>query len=175
MVPSPALHRTGITAVLTFAVAMPLAARQPPQQRPQQRPMTWMDVQLMNRPGAWTPSPDGGMMLYTVSYPDWEEADSQSDLHVVSMTEGVASSRRLTFTTGSDETDPAWAPDGSFFVFISDREPGEDGLEGEQLWAMRIGGGEAWRITTAPEGVRDFGFSPDGTWLVYRSGESGKE
>ncbi|NNK64537.1 MAG: S9 family peptidase [Gemmatimonadetes bacterium] len=40
---------------------------------------------------------------------------------------------------------------------------------------MRIDGGEARRITDAAEGVRDFDFSPDGTWLVFRSGDSGME
>ena len=141
----------------------------------QQRPMSWMDVQLLNRAGSWAPSPDGEHMLYTISYPDWEEADRQSDVHLVSMEEGVSSSRRLTFTTEADESDPTWAPDGSRLVFASDRDPGEEGLEGDQLWLMRPDGGEARRITAARHGVRDFAFSPDGEWLVFRSGESGLE
>ena len=40
---------------------------------------------------------------------------------------------------------------------------------------MRHDGGEARRITDAEEGVSGFDFSPDGSWLVYRSGESGQE
>ena len=40
---------------------------------------------------------------------------------------------------------------------------------------MRHDGGEARKITDASEGVSNFAFSPDGSWLVYRSGESGQE
>ncbi|MDX1494956.1 MAG: S9 family peptidase, partial [Longimicrobiales bacterium] len=44
-----------------------------------------------------------------------------------------------------------------------------------QLYLMRPDGGEGQRITDAEHGVSGFGFSPDGSWLVYRSGESGQE
>ena len=40
---------------------------------------------------------------------------------------------------------------------------------------MRHDGGEARKITDADEGVSNFAFSPDGSWLVYRAGESGQE
>ena len=142
----------------------------------QQRPLSFMDVQELRRAGSWTPSPDGAWMLYTVTTPDWDTAESQSDIHLVSLAEGVASGRRLTFTEERDETDPAWARDGSFFVFSSDRDAtGEEEGTGEQLYMMRHDGGEAQRITDAPEGVSGFAFSPGGRWLVYRSGEDGRE
>ena len=136
----------------------------------QERPMTWLDVQEMARAGDWTPSPDGAWMLYQVSTPDWQEDRTQSDLHLVPLSDGVEASRRLTFTDEYDEGDPAWAPDGGYFVFVSDRVGDED-----QLYMMRPDGGEARRITDAKEGVSDYAFSPDGRWLVYRSGESGLE
>lgn len=138
----------------------------------QQRPMNFMDMQTMKRAGSWTPSPDGAWMLYTVSTPDWEEAESQSDIHVVSVSEGVSSSRQLTFTDDKNEVQPAWAPGGSYFVFASNRD--SEGSK-NQLYMMRHDGGEARRITNMAEGVSGFDFSPDGTWLVYRSGPSGQE
>lgn len=76
--------------------------------------MTWMDVQLQRGAGSWDVSPDGAWMLYTISTPDWEEAERWSD---VSMRDGVSSSRRLTFTDKESEESPTWGPDGSFFVF----------------------------------------------------------
>ena len=36
-----------------------------------------------------------------------------------------------------------------------------------QLWIMTVGGGEAKRLTNAPKGVFDFGWSPDGRQLVF--------
>ncbi|HCH36408.1 MAG TPA: hypothetical protein DEU67_00150, partial [Acidobacteria bacterium] len=63
-----------------------------------QRPMTFLDVQELARPGSWAPSPNGEWMLYAVSTPDWQEDASQVDIHLVSMFEGLASSRQMTFT-----------------------------------------------------------------------------
>ncbi|MDE2794875.1 MAG: prolyl oligopeptidase family serine peptidase, partial [Gemmatimonadota bacterium] len=136
----------------------------------QQRPLTFMDVQEFRRAGSWTPSPDGTWMLYTVTTPDWEKAESQTDIHLVSLRDGLPSARRLTYTEDKNETSPAWAPDGSFFVFSSNR----DG-DSNQLYMMRHDGGEARKITDAKEGVSGYAFSPGGRWLVYRSGESGQQ
>jgi len=112
-------------------------------------------------------------MLYTVTTPDWEEPGSQSDLHLVSMTEGYTSSRQLTFTEDANEGSPAWGPDGSYFLFLSNRDASGSN-RGSQLYLMRTDGGEARKITEARDGVSNFDFSPDGTWLVYRSGPSGQ-
>ena len=143
----------------------------------QERPLSFMDVQELRRAGSWAPSPDGAWMLYTVTTPDWERAESQTDIHLVSLADGVASGRRLTFTDEKDETDPAWARDGSFFVFSSDREGSGDDEDGndDQLYMMRHDGGEARRITDAADGVSGFAFGPGGRWLAYRSGEGGRE
>ncbi|MGI9629232.1 MAG: S9 family peptidase [Longimicrobiales bacterium] len=161
-VPTSTLNRA---LLLLGIAALPLGA--------QQRPMTFMDVQEMNRAGSWTPSPDGAWMLYTVTTPDWEEAESYSDIHLVSLGEGVSSSRQLTYTTDKNERSPAWAPDGSFFAFLSDRD--SEGDAANQIYAMKHDGGEAQQVTEAEHGVSDFQFSPDGTWMVYRSGEAGQE
>lgn len=37
--------------------------------------MTFLDVQLLRQTGALTPSPDGKWLLYTLSTPDWKEAN----------------------------------------------------------------------------------------------------
>ena len=158
---------------LPIALVLPAAVLALPPQAPlaaQQRPLTFMDVQEMKRAGSWTPSPDGAWMLYTVTTPDWEEAESQTDIHLVSLSEGVPSSRQLTYTEDKNETSPTWGPDGSFFLFSSNRDGDEN-----QLYMMRHDGGEARKITDAEEGVSGFEFSPDGRWLVYRSGESNQE
>ena len=154
-----------VPALLVTGISAPVVA-----QEGAGRPMTFMDVQEFKRPGSWTPSPDGEWMVYTISTPNWQEAESQTDIYLVNMREGLPSTVQMTFTEGSNETSPGWSRDGSFFVFLSNRE-GED----NQLYAMRPDGGEARRITDADDGVRDYAFSDDGEWLAYRSGESGQE
>ena len=157
---------------LGFALTLGLATAVPAEA--QQRPLTFLDMQELRSAGSWTPSPDGRWMLYTVTTPDWAEDESQSDVHLVSLSDGLASSRQLTFTVEHDEDRPAWAPDGASFVFSSNRDADVSGLSGRQLYVMRLDGGEARRITNAEHGVSDFHFSPDGSWLVFRSGENGQ-
>lgn len=139
-----------------------------------QRPMTFMDVQEMRRAGSTDLSPDGRWMLYTVTFPDWEEADDQSDIFLVSTRDGLSSTKQLTFTAEKDELSPTWSRDGSFFVFSSNRDAANNGSQ-RQLYLMRPDGGEARKLTSAKDGVGDFAFSRDGKWLVYRAGKSGEQ
>jgi dipeptidyl aminopeptidase/acylaminoacyl peptidase len=167
----PGLHpsaRCAFAVVYSIAFAAAAAAQAT-------RPVTFMDVQEMRSAGAEAPSPDGRWLLYTVSTPDWQTARQQTDIHLVSLREGVTSSRQLTFTKEHNETSPQWSSDGSFFVFASNRNAAANASGRNQLFLMRPDGGEARRITDAADGVRDFAFSRDGRWLVFRSGKSGEE
>ncbi len=139
------------------------------------RPMTFLDMQNMRQAGSPAVSPDKSWLLYTLSTPDWKEARRQSDIYLVSMTQGVPSTRQLTFSKEKNETSPRWSRDGSFFVFLSNRDAPASSATQNQLYAMRVDGGESRQITTAKEGVSNFNFSKDGKWLAYRSGKSGEE
>lgn len=157
------------------------------------RPMTFLEQQNMRQIGSPTPSPDRKWLLYTLSVPDWKAARRETDIYLVSMERGVPSTRQMTFTKDKNETQPTWAPDGSFFLFASNRDAPPAGQGGEpqggggggrfgggggpgyQLYLMHPDGGEARKITDAKEGVSTFAFSKDGKWLVYRSGKAGEE
>jgi len=151
---------------LGLALGLGLAA---PASAQDTRPITFLDQQEMRSFGSETVSPDGRWMLYTISTPDWQKASEQSDIYLVSVEEGVESTRQMTFTEEHDERSPAWSRDGSFFVFVSDRGARR------QLYLMRPEGGEARQITQATNGVSNFEFSRDGQWLVFRAGQSGKQ
>jgi dipeptidyl aminopeptidase/acylaminoacyl peptidase len=139
------------------------------------RPMTFLDMQQLRQVGSPTPSPDRRLLLYTLSTPDWKEAKRQTDLYLVSMQTGVSSTRQLTFTREKNETSPRWAPDGSVFFFLSNREAPEDAASRNQLYVMRPDGGEARRLSDTQEGVSEYAISRDGRWLAYRSGKTGEE
>ena len=134
------------------------------------RPMVFMDIINMQSVGSSTVSPDASSMLYTRSITDWKSATNFTDIYLVSMTDGIDSTRQMTFTREKNETSPRWARDGSFFVFASDRESSSDEA-GNQLYVMRPDGGEARRITSAKDGVGRFSFSYDGEWLAYTAGK----
>jgi dipeptidyl aminopeptidase/acylaminoacyl peptidase len=139
------------------------------------RPMTFLDMQHLRTLGAATPSPDGRWMLYTLSVMNWKEAKRQTDIHLVSLQQGLPSTKQMTFTKDKNETAPAWARDGSFFAFLSNRDAPETASNRHQIYVMRPDGGEARRITDARDGVSEFAFSRDGRWLAYRSGKAGEE
>ena len=157
--------------VFTFALAVAPAHAQ----EAGKRPMTFLDMQHMRQVGSPSFSPDRNWLLYTLSTADWKEARRQTDIYVVSTTQGVASTKQLTFTKEKSETSPRWSRDGSFFVFLSNRDAPASSATQNQLYAMRVDGGEARQLTSAKEGVNNFAFSKDGKWLAYRSGKSGEE
>ena len=129
-------RRTTVAGLLVAAgltgLTMPLAG-----QEAAQRPMTFLDMQQMRQAGSPTPSPDGKWLLYTLSTPNWKEATKQTDVYLVSLQQGVTSTRQLTFTKDKNETSPKWAADGSFFVFLSDRDAPDDKKTRTQLY-MRM-------------------------------------
>ena len=164
-----AFHRAASAATILLAIASGASAQQA------RRPMTFLDMQLMRSAGSPAPSPDGRWMLYTVTAPDWEEARRQTDIHVVTLEQGVASSRQLTFTAEKNETAPTWSRDGSFFAFLSNREAPSESSGQNQLYVMRLEGGEAQKVTDAEDGVADFEFTEDGRWLVFKAGRSDEQ
>jgi dipeptidyl aminopeptidase/acylaminoacyl peptidase len=190
-----AVHSTLAVTAALVGVTGAVAAQGPSAEG--KRPMTFLDQQNMRQVGSPTPSPDRKSLLYTISVPDWNQARRQTDIYVVSMDQGVSSTRQLTYTKDKSETQPSWAPDGSFFVFSSNRDAapnaggaganapeapaggggfgGGGGGPGFQLYMMHPDGGEARKITDARDGVSTFAFSKDGKWLVYRSGKAGEE
>lgn len=173
--------RHSFIAIATLATA--IGAQTP-------RPLTFLDAQNMKQAAGAELSPDGKQMLYTLSTPDWQAMRRQSDLYLVSTDRGLPSTRQLTFTKERNETNPKWSPDGSFIVFVSDRDaagPAPAGAAGggrggagggggrNQLFVMRLDGGEAKRVTDAREGVGTYTFSKDGKNIVYSSGRSDNE
>jgi dipeptidyl aminopeptidase/acylaminoacyl peptidase len=199
------LRRAARTAAATTLFLLPFAAlAQSSAPVSATRPMSWLDMQNMRQIAAPAPSPDGRWVAYTLSVPDWKEARRQSDIYLVSTQQGVASTKRLTFTADKNETAPQWSRDGRVLVFLSDRDaaagaaaaaargsslptsgPGAPyfppavggGVGGAsyQLYLIHPDGGEARRITDARDGVSTYAFSKDGSWLVYRSGPPTQE
>ena len=151
------------------------------------RPITFLDRQLQRDVGSPTPSPDGKWLLYTLSTPDWNQGKRQTDIYLVSVKDGVPSTKQMTFTKDKNETSPRWSRDGKFFVFLSNRDAPSTAAAAptgtasatsasqNQIYIMRPDGGEARKITDAKEGVSTLDFSKDGKWLVYRSGKTDEE
>jgi len=164
-----------VSSRVVAAFALAVVANSAAAQSAARRPMTFLDMQLMKQVGSPAPNANGSWMLYTLSTPDWKEAKRQTDIYVVSMDQGVALTKQLTYTKDKNESAPRWSRDGSFFVFASNRDAPAASANQNQLYVMRPDGGEARKITDAREGVSTFAFSKDGRWLAYRSGKADDE
>ena len=163
----------GVAAILlagassTFA---PVVTAQNP------RPMTFLDMQLMKQVGA----------------PDAEPGRAVAALHALDA--GLEGSE------APDRHAPRLAAAGAVVDAADDLHEGEErsvaGMGARrprpssscrtatrrkarrrrnQIYVMRPDGGEARRVTDAKEGVSNYAISPDGRWLVYRSGKTGEE
>lgn len=123
-----------------------------------QEPMGVDDVLALRGVGSVAVSPDGRWAAYVVTEADREENVNDSDVWVVPTDGGDPV--RLTRGPGADGS-PAWAPDGSWLAFRSDR--GEE----PQVWGIVPTGGEAWQVTDVATGVGSFALIPDGSGLGY--------
>lgn len=75
--------------------------------------------------------------------------------------DGSSPPRPFTSGQGNDHS-PRWSPDGTRLAFVSDRDGEKD-----QLYVMRVDGGEGRPLTTMPNGVRFPAWSPDSQSLAF--------
>lgn len=110
------------------------------------------------RLGSASLSPDGSMLLYTISYSNIEENRTYTDVYVLLVNGGEPV--QLTHTY-ANESQVAWRPDGQKITFLSS----ESGTV--QLWEMNPDGTARRRISEIPGGITGYQFSPDMQHLVY--------
>jgi len=133
-------------------------------------PRALMELKM---PGDVQVAPDSVRVAYSVSETDWENNGVVQHLYVAKVGDD-AEPRQV--TRGCDsETDPRWSPDGKWLAFLSSREDeGGDDYDAEddpkaQVWLLPMdsGGGEAEKLTDAPEGIGDYDWLPDSSGVVY--------
>jgi len=138
-------------------------------------PRALMELKM---PGDVQVAPDSVRIAYGVSETDWEDNGVVQHLYVAKAGEDTEPRQ---VTRGRDsETDPRWSPDGHWLAFLSSRA--DDGGDGDyddadepkaQVWLLPMDGlgGEAEKLTDAPEGVGDYDWLPDSAGVVYLAPE----
>lgn len=111
-------------------------------------------------PTSSTISPNGKFIAYTVREAKTEEKESSYLTHI--WVAAVDGSFNLQYTRGEKScTDPSFSPDGTYIGFLSARE------EKNQVYRIRLMGGEAEKITFAENGVEKFKWSPEGDRIAF--------
>jgi dipeptidyl aminopeptidase/acylaminoacyl peptidase len=105
---------------------------------------------------------DGKRAVLIVTRINMTDDSYERDLDLID----IATHARRTLTykrTGL--SDPAWSPSGDRLAFIANAGTGDDAKS--QVFVMSMDGGDARPVTSAPEGVDQFAWRPDGTAIAY--------
>ena len=143
-----------VSVVLTGAALSSVAAAQ---QSPVPGPSIDAVISLKSA-GSPPISPDGESIAYTVTSTEWSE--NRYDTEIWLWREGGASVQ-LTRTEKGNSTSPKWSPDGSWIAFLADRG------DKQQIFLIAALGGEAWGLTSVPEGVQGFEWAPDSKRIAF--------
>ncbi|HJQ26204.1 MAG TPA: S9 family peptidase [Blastocatellia bacterium] len=111
--------------------------------------------------GAPRVSPDGRRVVYTVNEAVMTADRSEFVSQIWMATSDGKENHQITFGDKSSNN-PKWSPDGNWIAFTSGRKDNK-----ENLYVLRVSGGEAEPLTEVKSGVADFDWSPDGRWIAF--------
>ena len=103
-------------------------------------------------------SSPGSLLAFTRSSVDRATMEHRSSIAVM----GMPAQEVRPLTEGPHDTSARFAPDESAVAFLR-----EDSDERRQLWLTAAAGGEPRQLTEVPGGLRQFAWSPDGSWLAF--------
>ena len=102
-------------------------------------------------------SPDGSRVAFVVTEPPKAERRAR---HIWLYETKSNIVRQVTFSA-KDESSPRWSPDGKQLAFLSNR------ADQQQIYTMRMDGGEAAAVTKGKRSVSSYAWSPDGKQIAY--------
>ncbi|MGH9958232.1 MAG: hypothetical protein ACREBC_14060, partial [Pyrinomonadaceae bacterium] len=110
--------------------------------------------------GAVRVSPDGRKVAYTVSQAVMTPEKSEFVTQIWLTNSDGSSPLQLTFAEKSSDN-PQWSPDGSMIAFTSSRSGKNN------LYVLRLIGGEAEQITDVKTAIGSFAWSPEGKQIAF--------
>jgi len=108
-------------------------------------------------------SPDGTRLAFVATDP---LSGQHRTRHIWVYDLKSKAARQFTYSEKS-ETSPRWSPDGKQLAFLSSR-----GGDQQQIFAMRVDGGEASALTKGKESVGAFEWAPDGQEIAFLAADA---
>jgi len=141
-----------------------LALAAPGRAKAQARKIEVSDLQKIVRVSNPEISPDGKSIVVVVSRVNWEEDRRDSTLVLVDIATGAQ--RPLT-NIHKGLGSPQWSSSGDRLAFLA--TAGEEKKAAVQIFVLPMNGGEPQQVTSAPLGVEQFAWRPDGAFFAFVS------
>ena len=119
-------------------------------------------LESLGRIGQFTPSPDGSLIAFTLTYESIDLNKGNAEIYTIKP-DGT-DMRRIT-KTASSESDIVWIEDGKRLAFIAKSED----TDNRQIFACDPEGEELVQLSNMENGVECFKFSPDLKKIVMAS------
>jgi Tol biopolymer transport system component len=156
---TPFVRAVFLLGILTAFLA--LAA--PDQAEAQTRKIELGDLQKIVSVSSPAISPDGKSIVIIVSRVNWDEDRYDSQLVLVDIATGA---QRVLTKVRPGLSLPQWSPSGDRLAFLA--EAGEE-KAAAQIFVLPVNGGEPQHVTSAPLGVEQFAWRPDGSFFAFVS------
>ena len=140
-----------------------LALAAPDQAEAQTRKIELGDLQKIVSVSSPAISPDGKSIVIIVSRVNWDEDRYDSQLVLVDIATGA---QRVLTKVRPRLSLPQWSPSGDRLAFLA--EAGEE-KAAAQIFVLPVNGGEPQHVTSAPLGVEQFAWRPDGSFFAFVS------
>lgn len=122
------------------------------------RPMTFDDLMAIKRIGDSQISPDGSRVAYVVADVDKNLNRGKRSVWVVPTSGGLP---QQLITSDKNDYSPRWSADGKWIAFLSTREGAP------QIFVAGVDGSDPRKVTSVPEGVGEFIWSPNGKMFAF--------
>ena len=107
-------------------------------------------------------SPDGKSIAVVINRADFDKDKFVGQLMLID----VATGSQRALTQGRDDVNsPAWSPNGDRLAFIASSGTGDDATD--QVYVLRMDGGDPVAASSSKTDVQQFVWSPDGTRIAY--------
>lgn len=111
-------------------------------------------------------SPDGKNVVFEQQSTNWSENRYDRELW---LSRNGGEPFQLTNNPGNSSNSPKWSPDGNWIAFLSQRG------EKNQLYVIRLAGGEAFQLTNVESEISGFEWSPNGKEIAFLQSEDKSE
>lgn len=155
-----------ITKFVCVGLIVLAASQVDGQEKKARRPINLDDLAKIVRVSDPQLSPDEQSIVVVVSRPNYDKNRHDAELVLVD----VSSRKQRVLTRDRlGVTQPRWSPSGDRLAFLAMH--GADKKARPQVFVMPMNGGDAQRITDAPEGIAHFAWKPDGKEIAYAAAD----